>query len=183
VRVLGEEPEPGLGLPNQHTKACPRFQTMHCWCPPATGPGQPHEKGCYHYRSGFVKYALYPPPHQPPYQPQYYKAGLFYGHGLPLHPLPLHPGEDPGIIDLEWQAYAQGYKWAKAQWAKQAQTQAYAGPFEDADIDDYPPSLPLPGLLQVHDELVFEVEPDAEPGPSGPYDPAEAAQDPGIDLE
>jgi hypothetical protein len=37
VRVLGEEP--GLGLPNQHTKACPRFQTMHCWCPPATGPG------------------------------------------------------------------------------------------------------------------------------------------------
>jgi hypothetical protein len=48
VRVLGEEP--GLGLPNQHTKACPRFQTMHCWCPPATGPGQPHEKDCSHYR-------------------------------------------------------------------------------------------------------------------------------------
>jgi hypothetical protein len=35
VRVLGEEPGPGL--PNQHAKACPRFQTMHCWCPPATG--------------------------------------------------------------------------------------------------------------------------------------------------
>jgi hypothetical protein len=48
VRVLGEEP--GLGLPNQHTKACPRFQTMHCWCPPATGPSQPHEKDCFHYR-------------------------------------------------------------------------------------------------------------------------------------
>jgi hypothetical protein len=39
VRVLGEEP--GLGLPNQHAKACPRFQTMHCWCPPATGPVGP----------------------------------------------------------------------------------------------------------------------------------------------
>jgi hypothetical protein len=39
VRVLGEEP--GLGQPNQHTKACPRFQTMHCWCPPATGPVGP----------------------------------------------------------------------------------------------------------------------------------------------
>ena len=37
--MLGEEP--GLGLPNQHTKACPRFQAMHCWCPPATGPNQP----------------------------------------------------------------------------------------------------------------------------------------------
>jgi hypothetical protein len=48
VRVLGEEP--GLGLPNQHTKACPRFQTMHCWCPPATGPGQPHESDCVQYK-------------------------------------------------------------------------------------------------------------------------------------
>jgi hypothetical protein len=48
VRVLGEEP--GLGLPNQHTKACPRFQTMHCWCPPATGPNQPHEPGCSRYK-------------------------------------------------------------------------------------------------------------------------------------
>jgi hypothetical protein len=47
VRVLGEEP--GLGLPNQHTKACPRFQTMHCWCPPATGPNPPHEKDCFQY--------------------------------------------------------------------------------------------------------------------------------------
>jgi hypothetical protein len=48
VRVLGEEP--GLGLPNQHTKACPRFQTLHCWCPSATGPGQPHQSDCSHYR-------------------------------------------------------------------------------------------------------------------------------------
>jgi hypothetical protein len=48
VRVLGEEP--GLGLPNQQTKACPRFQTMHCWCPPATGPGQPHESDCVQYK-------------------------------------------------------------------------------------------------------------------------------------
>jgi hypothetical protein len=28
---------------------CPRFQTMHGWCPPATGPGQPHLSGCSHY--------------------------------------------------------------------------------------------------------------------------------------
>jgi hypothetical protein len=48
VRVLGEEPGPGL--PNQHTKACPRFQTMHCWCPPATGPGQPHLSSCSHFK-------------------------------------------------------------------------------------------------------------------------------------
>ena len=48
MRVLGEEP--GLGLPNQHTKACPRFQTMHCWCPPATGPNQPHLSSCTQYK-------------------------------------------------------------------------------------------------------------------------------------
>jgi hypothetical protein len=48
VRVLGEEP--GLGLPNQHTKACPRFQAMHCWCPSATGPGQPHQSDCVQYK-------------------------------------------------------------------------------------------------------------------------------------
>jgi hypothetical protein len=23
---------------------------MHCWCPPATGPGQPHEPGCVKYK-------------------------------------------------------------------------------------------------------------------------------------
>jgi hypothetical protein len=49
VRVLGEEP--GLGLPNQHTKACPRFQATHCHCPPATGPNQPHEPGCSHFKT------------------------------------------------------------------------------------------------------------------------------------
>ena len=48
MRVLGEEP--GLGLPNQHTKACPRFQAMHCWCPSATGPNQPHEIDCVQYK-------------------------------------------------------------------------------------------------------------------------------------
>jgi hypothetical protein len=48
VRVLGEEPGPGL--PNQHAKACPRFQTMHCRCPPATGPNQPHLSDCVHYK-------------------------------------------------------------------------------------------------------------------------------------
>jgi hypothetical protein len=48
VRVPGEEPGPGL--PNQHAKACPRFQTMHCWCPPATGPGQPHQASCSHFK-------------------------------------------------------------------------------------------------------------------------------------
>src|ERR1700694_1804391 len=42
--------EPGLGLPNQHAKACPRFQTMHCWCPPAAGPNQPHLSSCTQYK-------------------------------------------------------------------------------------------------------------------------------------
>ena len=23
---------------------------MHCWCPPATGPNQPHEKDCVQYK-------------------------------------------------------------------------------------------------------------------------------------
>jgi hypothetical protein len=49
---------------------------MHCWCPPATGPGQPHEIGCFHYTrpakpvpvtyAGVSKY-----------------KGHFFGHGLP----------------------------------------------------------------------------------------------------
>jgi hypothetical protein len=37
--------------PNQHAKACPRFQTMHCWCPPATGPGQSHLFGTFYRRA------------------------------------------------------------------------------------------------------------------------------------
>jgi hypothetical protein len=48
VRVLGEEPGPGL--PNQHAKFCPEYTSSHCWCPPATGPGQPHEPGCSHFK-------------------------------------------------------------------------------------------------------------------------------------
>jgi hypothetical protein len=65
VRVLGEEP--GLGLPNQHTKACPRFQTMHCWCPPATGPGQPHMTDCFQYTRP-AKFAKWPSLLGLPYQ-------------------------------------------------------------------------------------------------------------------
>jgi hypothetical protein len=41
---------PDSDYPNQHTKACPRFQTMHCWCPPATGPNQPHLSSCTQYK-------------------------------------------------------------------------------------------------------------------------------------
>jgi hypothetical protein len=46
---------PDPDYPNQHTKACPRFQAMHCWCPPATGPGQPHRADCSHYRKSSFK--------------------------------------------------------------------------------------------------------------------------------
>jgi hypothetical protein len=49
---------PGLGLPNQHTKACPRFQAMHCWCPPATGPGQPHLSSCSHFKRPVITHAF-----------------------------------------------------------------------------------------------------------------------------
>jgi hypothetical protein len=87
--VLGEEP--GLGLPNQHTKACPRFQTMHCWCPPATGPGQPHESTCVQYKrpvKGTLdkKYIVG--------KPLPLKTGSFFGHGLQYSvPGPLYPGK------------------------------------------------------------------------------------------
>jgi hypothetical protein len=27
---------------------------MHCWCPPATGPGQPHESNCSHYKRPII---------------------------------------------------------------------------------------------------------------------------------
>jgi hypothetical protein len=71
VRVLGEEPGPGL--PNQHAKACPRFQTMHCWCPPATGPNQPHQPECSHYRRPDFWIA-----------PKFEQVkSSFFGHGLP----------------------------------------------------------------------------------------------------
>src|ERR1700687_3069502 len=49
---------PDSDYPNQHTKACPRFQTMHCWCPPATGPGQPHRDDCSHYRRPILHAAV-----------------------------------------------------------------------------------------------------------------------------
>jgi hypothetical protein len=73
VRVLGEEP--GLGLPNQHTKACPRFQAMHCWCPSATGPGQPHEKDCFQYTRPEPETAKWAGISK-------FKSGPFFGHGL-----------------------------------------------------------------------------------------------------
>jgi hypothetical protein len=74
VRVLGEEP--GLGLPNQHTKACPRFQTTHCWCPPpnretneARGGGSctgPVEVNRGPLMTSGTLYRLGPPSHFPP---------------------------------------------------------------------------------------------------------------------
>jgi hypothetical protein len=40
---------------------------MHCWCPPATGPGQPHESTCVQYK-----------------RPVKYKhLGIVFGHGTP----------------------------------------------------------------------------------------------------
>jgi hypothetical protein len=45
---------PDSDYPNQHTKACPRFQAMHCWCPSATGPGQPHLSGCSHFKRPII---------------------------------------------------------------------------------------------------------------------------------
>jgi hypothetical protein len=97
VRVLGEEP--GLGLPNQHTKACPRFQTMHCWCPPATGPGQPHESDCFQYKrpgpavpvthafiGSYHDWDLMDPDEPidvvKKYLPEQLETGPFFGHGL-----------------------------------------------------------------------------------------------------
>jgi hypothetical protein len=60
---------PDSDYPNQYTKACPRFQAMHCWCPPATGPNQPHEKDCSRYKRPAKKYMPL-------------KSGPFFGHGL-----------------------------------------------------------------------------------------------------
>ena len=31
---------------------------MHCWCPPATGPGQPHRDDCSHYRRPILHAAV-----------------------------------------------------------------------------------------------------------------------------
>ena len=93
MRVLGEEP--GLGLPNQHTKACPRFQTMHCWCPPATGPGQPHESDCVQYTrptkatwAGISKF----------------ESGPFFGHGLQY---------EAKLSAMQTQAYNAALEWAE----------------------------------------------------------------------
>jgi hypothetical protein len=81
VRVLGEEPGPGL--PNQHTKACPRFQTMHCSCPPATGPNQPHEKDCYQYRRPSASYSTSDASGLSGKLSGKFHTGPFFGHGLP----------------------------------------------------------------------------------------------------
>jgi hypothetical protein len=55
---------------------------MHCWCPPATGPNQPHEIDCVQYRrpaKGALKGTL--------------KSGPFFSHGLqysvPHGPYPM----------------------------------------------------------------------------------------------
>jgi hypothetical protein len=117
VRVLGEEP--GLGLPNQHTKACPRFQTMHCWCPPATGPGQPHEKGCYQYMNYNMSYT----------PDLISKCSL--SHGSP------HFEKPKGEIDyfLQAQLQAQAYNHALL-WLNQASVYPIASAC--------PPGLPVP---------------------------------------
>jgi hypothetical protein len=63
--VHGEDPTEWVGVdiascscpagdseyPNVHSKTCPQFKTVHCWCPPATGPGQPHLFGCTFYKA------------------------------------------------------------------------------------------------------------------------------------
>ena len=101
VRVPGEEPGPGL--PNQHAKACPRFQTMHCWCPPATGPGQPHESDCFQYtrpepetESETAKWAGI----------SKFESGPFFGHGLQYQ---------AKISAMQAQAYNHALRWLAKQ--------------------------------------------------------------------
>jgi hypothetical protein len=99
VRVRGEEP--GLGLPNQHTKACPRFQTMHCWCPPATGPNQPHEKDCFQYTR--------PEPSAKWAGISKFKSSPFFGHGLQYSANPY----EAKLSAMQTQAYNAALKWVE----------------------------------------------------------------------
>jgi hypothetical protein len=85
---------PDSDYPNQHTKACPRFQTMHCWCPPATGPNQPHEKDCFQYTRPVKK------PVKFTYAGVSKDKGPFFGHGL----------------QYQAQAYAAGFAVAQEAW-------------------------------------------------------------------
>jgi hypothetical protein len=88
--------------PDSHTKACPRFQTMHCWCPPATGPGQPHEKDCSRYSRPvpFVTDKKYIDLKLP-------MKGQFFGHGI------KYPGKLSDSV-MQAQAYTHALKWAGA---------------------------------------------------------------------
>jgi hypothetical protein len=120
VRVLGEEPGPGL--PNQHTKACPRFQTMHCWCPPATGPGQPHQSDSSHYSRPVPFVSTLDKKYVDPKLPM---KGPFFGHGI----YTAYPGEHvvlsgvkyPGKLSeaklsvMQAQAYNHALQWLDKQ--------------------------------------------------------------------
>jgi hypothetical protein len=60
---------------------------MHCWCPPATGPNQPHEKDCSHYKQPSIAdpspdpsiNKIYIPVPTPKFRPV---KSPFFGHGF-----------------------------------------------------------------------------------------------------
>jgi hypothetical protein len=55
---------------------------MHCWCPPATGPNQPHEKDCYQYRRPSASYSTSDASGLSGKLSGKFHTGPFFGHGL-----------------------------------------------------------------------------------------------------
>jgi hypothetical protein len=84
---------------------------MHCWCPPATGPGQPHEKNCVMYQRPIpktVQATIGSWKDWPLETVGYWATGIDLAY---LSPVPLPPPEPPIGFIKEAQAYNQTYQW------------------------------------------------------------------------
>jgi hypothetical protein len=152
---------------------------MHCWCPPATGPGQPHESDCVQYkRPPFhfnVKVPLFP-------------VGKYYFKTAPTLP--------PG-------SFGQYGQYGHVQYYQAIDAQAYAAAVKavcaedsvDAAVDfiDFGPIQLHPmGLSQKEKQSLAYVQAHAMaakakaaqaaetydvPDDPGPYDPADVVND------
>lgn len=92
---------------------------MHCWCPPTTGPGQPHEPDCSRYKrlsatiGEYADWALTDVPVK-------LDTGPFFGHGLQYSANPYEAKLSD--VQMQTQAYNHALQWLAKQDLKSKST-------------------------------------------------------------